>query len=109
MSTSVLKALPGKFDIKRHSPIVFSIYCSQVPSLNAAAKVSSQALDIKFGLSLHLHPFFVYVSSEGSGESAHLRRLARAFASRNCNKYKKKSYLRAQMSYFGPQVSFVVL
>ena len=26
MSTSVLKALPGKLDIKRHSHVVFSIY-----------------------------------------------------------------------------------
>ena len=28
-----------------------------------------------FGLSLHLHPYFVYVSSDGYGESEHLCRL----------------------------------
>ena len=26
-----------------------------------------------FGLSLHLHPFFMYASGEGSGVSAHIR------------------------------------
>ena len=28
MSTSVLKALPGKLDIKRHSPSIFYVYTS---------------------------------------------------------------------------------
>ena len=27
MSTSILKALPGKLDIKRHSPSILYIYC----------------------------------------------------------------------------------
>ena len=31
------------------------------------------------GLSLHLHPYFVNVSSEGSGESVHLHWLAQAY------------------------------
>ena len=30
MSTSVLKALPGKLDIKRHSPSIHYIYCQKV-------------------------------------------------------------------------------
>ena len=31
---------------------------------------------IQFDLGLHLNQYIVYVSSEGSGESAHKRRLA---------------------------------
>ena len=37
--------------------------------LNACADVSRGARGLKFGLCLHLHPYFVYTSSEGSGES----------------------------------------
>ena len=37
---------------------------------------------LSFGLCLHLHPYFVYTSSDGSGESAHMRRLPRAFTAR---------------------------
>ena len=33
------------------------------------------AIGLYFGLRLHLHPYFVYASSEGSDESAHMRRL----------------------------------
>ena len=45
----------------------------QTPSLNAHASISSEARDLNFGLSLnlHVHPYFVYVISEGSGESVH--------------------------------------
>ena len=31
MSTSVLKALPGKLDIKRHSPSILYVYILMVP------------------------------------------------------------------------------
>ena len=31
---------------------------------------------LKIGSSLNLHPYCVYAGNEGSGESAHLRRLA---------------------------------
>ena len=41
---------------------------AQKPTLNAYADVSSGP---NFGLSLHLHPYFVYASSEGAGKSAH--------------------------------------
>ena len=34
---------------------------------------------LNFISSLHLHPHFVYVGSEGSGESANMHRLASAF------------------------------
>ena len=32
---------------------------------------SNKTRDLNFGLSLHLHPYFVYAGSQGSGESAH--------------------------------------
>ena len=44
--------------------------------LNAHTDLSSGARGISFGPSLHLHPYDVYMGSEGSGESALLRRLA---------------------------------
>ena len=47
MSTSVLKALPGKLDIKRHSPSILYISSLQ-------AHLSSGAKGPQTGLSLHL-------------------------------------------------------
>ena len=38
-------------------------------------QLSSGARGIEFGLSLHLHAFFVFVSSEGSGKTAQICRL----------------------------------
>ena len=43
--------------------------------LNAPAHMSSEARILHFSPGLHLHLYFVYASSEGSGESAHLHRL----------------------------------
>ena len=51
-----------------------------MPLTNAHAEISSKAGDMNFVLSLHLQSYFVYAISEGSGESAHMRRLAWAFA-----------------------------
>ena len=48
--------------------------------INTHADVFSQANDLKFGLNGHLYPYFVYASSEGSGELVHMRRLALGFA-----------------------------
>ena len=42
------------------------------PPLNARAGVSSRARSVNVALSLHLHPNFVYASSEGCDEPAHL-------------------------------------
>ena len=39
------------------------------------AQLTNRARALYFGLSLHLHPYFMYVASEGSGESVHLHRL----------------------------------
>ena len=63
--------------------------CAQVPLINAHPDVFKEARGLYFGLSLHLHPYFMYASSEGSGESAHMRRLAWAFAARWRDKYRK--------------------
>ena len=40
-----------------------------------------------FGRTLRLLPFFLCVNSEGSGETARMRRLAWTFAGRLCDKY----------------------
>ena len=42
----------------------------QKPPLNTHADVIRGAKGLNFGLSFYLPPYFVYVSSEGSGESA---------------------------------------
>ena len=55
--------------------ILVLIAYAQALLLNACADVSSSARGLKFGLRLHVYPYFVYTNSEGSGESAHLRRL----------------------------------
>ena len=44
----------------------------QSPPLNAHADVSSGARSLNFGVSLHLHANFVYMSSEGSGAESGL-------------------------------------
>ena len=49
---------------------------AQIFHINDHSDISRVARGLNFGLSPHLHPYFVYTSSEGSGESANLRRLA---------------------------------
>ena len=51
---------------------------AQKTHLNAYAGVSNWTRNINIGPSLHLRLYFVYASSKGSGESAHLRKFARA-------------------------------
>ena len=41
---------------------------------------SPLGLEVKYGLSLHLHALFVYASNKGSCESAQIRRFATAFS-----------------------------
>ena len=41
-----------------------AIVYAQMPLINAHADVSNGERGLDFGLSLHLHPFFVYVSSK---------------------------------------------
>ena len=59
-----------------HDIFVLIAY-ARIPHCIAHAGVSSYARNLMFGLTLHLHPYFRNEISEGSGESAHMRRLAR--------------------------------
>ena len=45
------------------------IALGQIPPINSHIDVTSNAQDLNFGHSLHLHPYSVIASSEGSGES----------------------------------------
>ena len=58
---------------------------------------SNGARCLIFGRSLHLHPYFLCANSEGSGETVQMRRIARAFAGRLCDKYHALSHELAQL------------
>ena len=60
--------------IEGSSVIMIFIAFGQMHLINENA--DSEVRDLYFGLSLHLHPYFVYASSQVSGKSAHMRRLA---------------------------------
>ena len=62
-------------------------------TLNMHAQLSSGDIYILFGLSLHLIPYFVHASSEGSGETAHMRWLVWALAACKYDKYPKRIFL----------------
>ena len=47
MSTSVLEALPGKLDIKRHSPIASILYILTLSDLVGAQWLSGRVLDFR--------------------------------------------------------------
>ena len=55
----------------------------QKSPLNTNADVSKGARRLHGDLRLYLQLYFVYASSEGSDESAHMRRLIRAFVARH--------------------------
>ena len=57
-----------------HAILVLFAY-TRTPPLYVHAEISSGARGNKFRLSLHLYPYYVYASNEGSGESVLLRRL----------------------------------
>ena len=69
--------------------ITFCTYIAyaQMSPLNAHIDVSSRARSLNFDPGLHFHSYFVYASSETSGESAHMRRLVRVFNARQCDQY----------------------
>ena len=54
---------------------------AQNPLLEAHADAFSRTRNLKFDLSLHLHPYFGYASSEGYDESVHMHRLVLTFPS----------------------------
>ena len=50
MSTCVLKALPGKLDIKRHSPsilYIISLYCSDCAETDERASIIGDQLHLR--------------------------------------------------------------
>ena len=49
---------------------------AQKPHLHAHADLSSLARGFTFNLSMYIHHNLVHTISEGSGETAHMRRLA---------------------------------
>ena len=55
--------------------ILALIAYAQRPRLNTRADVASGARRLNLGMSLNLHPYFVYASGEGPDETAHMRRL----------------------------------
>ena len=60
---------------------------AQKPPLNTLADLSSGVCGLKFRLKLYVHSNDAYASIVGSGECAHMRRLALVFAARQCNKH----------------------
>ena len=60
---------------------VHEILMQKLP-FNADAKIPDGATCLIVDLKLYIYPYFVYASSEGSGESVHLHSLARAFVAR---------------------------
>ena len=44
---------------------------ARMPLINAITDVSCKARYLNFGLNFHLYPYFVHMSSEGSGEPVH--------------------------------------
>ena len=61
--------------VPAHEILVLIAY-AQMYLINAHSDVSSKVRGLSFVLSHHLHRYFVYASSEGSGESVHMHRLA---------------------------------
>ena len=55
----------------------------QKPAIDYHADISCQA-GSKFGLSLHLLPYFVYASSKGSGQYAHKRTVHKSYLNLVC-------------------------
>ena len=46
---------------------------AQMSLVNTHSGVSSKVGGLNFGLSLHLHPYLMLVSSDGSGKSVYMR------------------------------------
>ena len=61
--------------------------CVKSLYLNVPAHLLSGAKSLAWGLDLHLLTYFVCKSSEGAGETAQMRSLARAFSARICEKH----------------------
>ena len=65
--------------ILTHGPvheILVLIAYAQMSLINTHSDVFSKTRCLNFGLKRHLHPYFVYTGSKGSGESAHIHKCA---------------------------------
>ena len=58
--------------LKQVCEILVPIAFAQKPPINVYTEISSEATGLNFGLSLHLHPLFVFTGIECSGETAHM-------------------------------------
>ena len=67
--------------------IWYLIAYAPTPPIHTYADASGGARGQNFGPSLHLHPYFVSASNEGSGDSARTRRLAGVFVSRHSDTF----------------------
>ena len=70
-----------------HEIMVLFVLCKLIVC-NAYAQPSNGARCLIVGRTLRLLPYFMCANSEGSGETARMRRLARAFAGRLYDKLK---------------------
>ena len=66
--------------IYMHEPareVLVHVGYARMPIINAHVDVSREAtcIGLKFGMSCYLYPSFMYASSEGSDESAHMHSL----------------------------------
>ena len=65
-NTGFLAARPIYGPANKFSVII--LY-AQMPLMDAHADISSKAGGLHFGLNLHLHPYYVFASREGCGET----------------------------------------
>ena len=84
----VLVSLLLMINGQAHGILILTAH-AQKPPFSAHLDISSGARSLNFGLGLHLHSYVMHTSSEGSDETAHVRSLVRALASRRCDKYHK--------------------
>ena len=105
--TQVLLYKPNNFIFLNHkwaNTWYFGTYCTcaKAPFKRQCWHIQG-AGDMNFGLSLHLHLYFVHTSSEGAAEYANLHRLVWTFIDRQCARYPNRmcwlKYVLEQLNY----------
>ena len=83
---------------KTYGNIFWPVHEILVPIWNVQkppyADISSGARGLNFGLSLHLHPYFVFVSCEGSGEPAPFCKLSWALIAHMGESFQDYSWIQ---------------
>ena len=74
-STGILKALPGKLDIKRCSPSILYVPHLRSHACNMYGQLSSEGSLTVISLNHHLYQYFKTTSSKCSCETAKMHRL----------------------------------